>query len=138
MLRKGINLNLRRHILPTLYEYLLIIIPVAIYVSLEAMHHGFLYFFKSPEWSIGSIFLSFQAIALYIRNLSKTSKKLNLDFIGIVLIILIIITILASLNAYSSLQSEKDTFTKVLIRIVLLIISTISFFMLVLSSKINE
>src|SRR5215510_6978040 len=42
------------------YEYLLITLPVALYVVLEAIHKGDATFcLWSPEWAIATIFLAF-------------------------------------------------------------------------------
>jgi hypothetical protein len=56
----------RSALLMALYEYLLIIAPVGIYVFLEGLHRDDpAFYWVSPEWAIATIFLSFQAISLY-------------------------------------------------------------------------
>ena len=128
------KINLKNVILPTIYEYLLILLPVSIYVGIEAMHTGPRFFYTSPEWSIASIFLNFQAIALYYRRLNNSNRKINADFLLILILGVVAITILSSLNAYASL-TEIDTNGKIALRICLLAVSSLFFFVMVLASK---
>ncbi|WP_299336334.1 hypothetical protein [uncultured Psychroserpens sp.] len=138
-MEEHLNKTSRRDILPVIYEYLLIILPVSIYISLEAMHkHDWTYFFKSPEWGIAIIFLSFQGVALYLKSLSSTNKKINHNFIGLLFLIVVVVTIAAILNSFISLDYKENNFMKISIRITLLFISSASFFILVLSGKKNE
>jgi hypothetical protein len=129
------TLDFKKVILPTIFEYLVIFLPVAFYVGLESQHKGAYYFIKSPEWAIVSIFLGFQSVFLYFRYLGTSGKKPNFDFLGILILALVTITIVATLNAYASLDEIYNTMGKVILRLALLTISSISFFLLVFASK---
>lgn len=129
------KVDFTKAVLPTIYEFLLILLPVAIYVTLESMHKQPGYFFRSPEWAIASIFLSFQGTALYIRHLETPHKRINFDFLGLLLLGVITITVTATLNAYASLDLIENTNGKVALRIALLLLSSLVFFILVLASK---
>jgi hypothetical protein len=129
------KIGFKKVILPTIYEYLLILLPVAIYVGIESMHRGFFHFIRSPEWAIASIFLSFQGTALYFRHLNFSDRKPNFDFLGVLLLGVIAITITSTLNAYASLDDLHNTDGKVVLRLGLLLLSSVAFFILVFASK---
>lgn len=130
--------NFREVILPTIYEYVLIVIPIAIYVTLEAAHKDVKHFIKSPEWAIASIFLCFQAIALYYKHMAGSPRRINIEFLGFLLLFIVVITVASAINAYVSLEEIENTKGKVLLRLVLLTISSTCFFVLVLASKIKK
>lgn len=132
------KLNFKKVILPAIFEYLVIFLPVAFYVGLESMHKGSWYFYKSPEWSIVSIFLGFQAFFIYFRHLNISDRKPDFNFLGILILGLVVITFASALNAYVSLDEQHNTNGKIILRLFLLLISSIGFFLLVFASKIEN
>lgn len=132
------DLNFKKVILPAIYEYLLIVLPVFIYVAMEATHNGFIYLLTSPEWAIASIFLCFQASALYIKGLLRIGQKINGVFIGILFLFSMIIIIFATLNAYLSLDHTNNTPLIIILRLILFTISSVYFFILVCSVKFGN
>ena len=113
-------------IIKTVYEYLLIVVPVGVYVALEAIHKDKLsWFFLSPEWAIASIFLAFQTCALYIKYLDRTHKKLNNNLIYLLLIFAFILSITATINAFISL--EDNNWKTILFRTIHFILTSVLF-----------
>ena len=105
---------------------------------MEAMHNGYLYILKSPEWAIASIFLCFQAASSYLKGLIQTGRVINGVFLGVLFLVVMLIIIASTLNAYISLIHLDNTVLKIAIRMLLFLTSSISFFFLVCSSKINN
>ncbi len=133
-----VRLHLKRDLIPAIFEFLLIILPIFIYVTIEAMHkQNWWYLLTSPEWAIASIFLSFQAAAIFLKGQTNTGLRINGDFLGLLFLAVITISIMATLNAYSSLHNASENYTGVIIRLAFLIVSVISFFIFVLSSKVG-
>ena len=123
--------------LTTLYEFILTVLPVGIYVSLEALHkHDIYWLFFSPEWAIASIFLAFQTYALCFKRYSEAKFRLNTDFNLLLFVLAIIITICASINAYISLEYEY--WSKIGFRIALFFLTIILFFFLVMSAILKS
>jgi hypothetical protein len=112
------------------YEYLLIMLPISIYVLLEANHkYSISYFFTSPEWAVGTIFLVFTSTFTYYKDVIKDKDKLvNEHLLNLYPLIGIITTVLATLNAHWSMSGETNWL--IFGRILLLIFSTIFFFLL--------
>jgi len=138
---KNINaegLDFKNVILPALYEYALVILPVFIYVSLEALHKGMEHLVTSPEWAIASIFLCFQSASLYLKGLLHTGKKINGVFIGLLYMIVLLIIVSAVLNANMAMEESGNSVLSIGIRLFLITVSTIIFFILVCSSKISN
>lgn len=80
----------RRTLMRLVIEYLLITLPIVIYVSLEAVHRqdaGPL--LHSPEWSIATIFLTFQTLRLFIEGMHKSRSELMAVLLLIVFVVLI-------------------------------------------------
>lgn len=112
------------------YEFLLIIVPVGVYVCIEAVHKNDIwYFFMSPEWSIASIFLAFQGVALYVKYLNKSNKKLNFPVIGFMVLISVIATIIATINISVSLNFNGSD--AIIVRTIQFILTSILFVSLV-------
>ena len=115
------------------YEYLLIISPVGIYVFLESKHaHEYEILWSSPEWAVATIFLLFQAVALYRREMNKAGRRLSETVMGFFLLIAVLVTIVASINAFDSLT--LNTPGAVALRIGLLVVTSVAFILLVSSS----
>jgi len=116
------------------YEYLLVAAPVSLYVVLEAISSGEpkrLAF--SPEWSIATIFLAYQGIALYRQDLMKTGRELSESTVNILSFLSLIVIILSSINAYMSLS--KETIASIVVRIALFCGASISFILFVAGAK---
>ena len=129
----------RRDLIPVVFEYLLLVIPIAIYVMLEALHkHDWHYFFKSPEWGIATIFLSFQGVWLYFKSLIGKNRKINHNFLGLLFLLVVIITVAAILNSFISLDPVYNNRRNIIIRLILLIAASVSFLILTLSGRQNE
>lgn len=132
---KTFSKEFKAGILLAFYEYLLIITPVLIYISLEAIHkRNWDLFYQSPEWSIATIFLSFIALNRYKNTLIGLSVNVSDSILGIFEISGLIVVICATLNAYISI--ENDTGFTMIFRIILFIISSLKFFILIAGTKI--
>jgi hypothetical protein len=133
--QEKISAHGKRAVVFAFYEYLLVTLPVAAYVALEAFHKkdpGF--FWCSPEWAIATIFLSFQGISLYRENLKKTGRQMSDAIFGIFALGSLVITIIASINAYGSL--DENSTSSILFRLVLFIVTSLLFLLLVSSAKL--
>jgi hypothetical protein len=93
----------RRVALKLLIEYILVTLPILVYVLLEAFaQDNPLFFFTSPEWSIATIFLTLQMIRICLEGLRDvTGRLLN----HLLLIALVTITLCGGVNIYVSLQA---------------------------------
>jgi hypothetical protein len=131
MNRKPTNLlNIRKMILPLTYEYMFVVLPVLIFVCMEAISKGGMYILKSPEWAIASIFLCFQGASLYMRGLMKAGKPINGRWIAILYMLILVITIAAVLNAFLSIAPYYNTRNKIIFRLVVFLFSSIIFLIL--------
>jgi len=126
-------------ILNAVYEYLLITIPVALYVSLEATHaHDAAFLWRTPEWSMATVFLLFQGIALYNRSLSRSGAKVSGASIGLLSLLSLLIGALTLINAYTSLKEEDNTIGAISFRLGLLLITSCGFVALVSAAKLYQ
>jgi hypothetical protein len=129
------NRNILRAIFFACYEYLLVAAPIFLYVILEAISSGEpkrLAF--SPEWSIATIFLSYQGIALYRLDLTKTGRELSEVTVNILAFLSLIVIISSSINVYMSLSHES--IAAIVVRIVLFCGASISFLIFVAGAKL--
>ena len=124
-------------ILKTLYEYALIVTPILIYVWIEATHKSYIFLISSPEWAIATIFLNFQAISLYRSTMRAAGRRPTSGFLNGVNLLLIVIVIVASINAYNGIHYESKM-SNILLRIVLLLVSSFNFFALVASAELTK
>lgn len=127
-------------LLHALYEYLLIITPVGIYVGLEALHKGsFCYFFISPEWSIATIFLSAVGILSFHNEIESAGRRVKPSYLGILIISNVLIIVISVLNAHWSMQHLSDEKIQknpsTLLRQILFILTTLLFFIAVAGAK---
>lgn len=129
------NRKIKLAIIHSLYEYFLIVLPVLIFVAIESTHKGWEYLYKSPEWSIATIFLSLQSIALFRTDLRKSGRQISELIFNVFRLITIVVVVLASINIYSSLDDEHNTLLNILIRWLFFLITSISFFFLVTAGK---
>lgn len=126
--------HIRNAFIPALYEYLLIILPVLIYVSIEAIHKEEMSFvLTSPEWSIATIFLLFQGNSLYRSFLKKSGRKINEHFFGLVALLSFTMALLTLVNSFLALH--ENTRLSIVIRIALFCFTSASFLLAVTSAK---
>jgi hypothetical protein len=129
--------NFRDGFFVALYEYLIITMPVGIYVSLEALHkNNWGFFFNSPEWSIATIFLSFISVSRYRKAIEKGGFKLSDPVFGIIGIIGLSIVVCSTLNAYVSIKEESSS--AVIFRGILFVVASSKFFILLIGTKLLQ
>lgn len=117
------------------YEYLIIIVPIGIYVFFEAHHRGELYYFyKSPEWDIATIFLAFIGINKYSSEIIPIRKKFSKPIFGIFQITVLLIIISAIYNTKISIEAE--TSAAIFFRITLFSITSIIFFIFIIGKNL--
>lgn len=132
---KSLTPEFKKSILFSFFEYLVVLVPIAIYVFLEAVHkHDLYFFFQSPEWAIGIIFLSFISINKYVQTCYKSYKSALQESLNIYSIFNIIIIVFATLNAVWSI--EKDTNILQTCRLILFIFASLIFFIFMTNSKL--
>lgn len=130
-----ISPEFKKALLFSFFEYFIILLPIAIYVFLEAIHKNNLAFFlQSAEWSIGIIFLSFISINKYIQSSYKNAKSAMNESMNIYSLINIIVIVLATLNAVWSIES--DTITLQICRLILFLFASLIFFIFMINSKL--
>ena len=119
-----------------LYEFVLLTLPVALYVALESfVKEDWSYFISSPEWAIATIFLAVQAVTLYFKNLSRIGRTNGRAFGGLVLLTLLIVVV-SSINALESLRAHGVGSSAALwVRLALFLLSVVMFFALVGSGR---
>jgi len=124
-----------RAFLAACYDYFLIITPVALYVALEAIRAEELArFFLSPEWSIATIFVSFQGRVIYRTELERTGRPLSGLWLNFVDLASLVVIIAASINTYMALT--RDSRDVVFLRISLFILTSASFLIFVGGAKL--
>ena len=127
--------NFRRGFWTALYEYILVTLPVAIYVMLEALHRKeWIVLLTTPEWSIATIFLSFISLNRYRSALEKSGRKIFEPIFGLISILTLILIVGATLNAYLSMEEESGG--AIFLRITLFLIASLKFIILVTGSKL--
>lgn len=121
-----------------LVEYLVLVLPVAIYVGLESYHkHEFAYFYESPEWAIATVFLQFQGAYLFIKHSTKRrAGKLSEWRVTLLSLVALMIVVASAMNALDSMHEESKE--KVAFRAALFFFTTIQFLVLVAASKYNN
>jgi hypothetical protein len=127
--------NKARYLVDMSYEFLLVVSPVIIYVLLEAVHKdNYNYIFISPEWGIATIFLSFQGVALYLKALFKSNRTINHNFIGLLILIMVFLTIGSIINTYAAFSHKNVDYTIVKFKFLLFFIAFFKFSFLTLSA----
>lgn len=125
----------QKAILEALSEYLLITLPVAFYVVLEAIHKDFIWYcLLSPEWAIATVFLCFQGPYLYTKNIRKAGRKLADVAVRLAAMTTLAMVVIAAINAYASLDHPGDPLL-LAIRLGLFVGASLTFFTLVAGSK---
>lgn len=124
-------------ILTACYEYLLITIPVGLYIGLEAIHeHHWILLVHSPEWAVATIFLLFQGVSLYIRHLSSAGARISPVSIGLLALISLTIIAFTVINAYTSLDPQQNTKPAIIFRLGLFVITSLGFLLMVAGAKL--
>ena len=91
-----------------LVEYLILVLPVAFYVALESYHmQDFDHFYKSPEWSIATVFLQFQGTYLFIKHLRSRAERLSESRLVLLGLLSLTIVVASAMNALDSMQAES-------------------------------
>lgn len=116
-------------LLKSLYEYVIITLPIGLYVTIEAIHKKSLkYLITSPEWGIAIIFLIYIGITDYISSARKSKEIVNEISIKILNLIRLIGIIASLMLTHYSVNS--DTITLKFIRIIVLIFCSFGFIFL--------
>lgn len=119
-----------------LVEYLILVLPVAFFVALESYHEqDYDHFYKSPEWSIATIFLQFQGTYLFIKHLKLRPVKLSEWRLALLALLSLTVVVASAMNALDSMFAES--MGKISFRMVLFLLTTLQFHCLVASSKYN-
>jgi hypothetical protein len=133
-MRRLISPQASRCVTSALFEYLMIVLPVGIYVVMEAFHHDhWELVIESPEWAIATIFLSFHGAVLYVQSLKKSGRKLSEGVLLLAAMAVLVVIIAAIVNAYDDLDSV--TRRSVLFRTVLFAIASVAFLAMVSGAK---
>jgi hypothetical protein len=130
-----ISRNAIRCLQAALFEYLMIVVPVAMYVAMEAFHHqhwGLM--LESPEWAIATIFLSFHGAVLYVEHLKKSGRELSETTLLLLSMAVVVVIAAAVVNAYDDL--ETVTRHSLLFRVVLFSLASIAFLLMVGGAKL--
>lgn len=126
-------------ILTAFYEYLLITIPVGLYIGIEATHqHDWSLLVKSPEWSVATIFLLFQGLSLYVRHLAAPGARVSGVKIGVMALVSLLLTAFTVINAYTSLEDENNTRSAIIFRLGLFVITSTGFMLMVSGAKLYD
>lgn len=117
------------------YEYLIISLPVGIYVILECLHQNdWTRFVTSPEWSIVTIFLAFISLSRYVSTIKKAGTTVFEPIIGIMSVVILLVIICAILNAKASI--DKESYQAIYFRIFLFSITTVFFFIFMTGTQL--
>ena len=124
-------------LLTAFYEYLLITVPVGLYIGLEATHnHHWGLLVHSPEWSMATIFLLFQGLSLYLRHLTGAGGKVSAVSVGLMALTSLLITAFTLVNAYTSLEADKNTRGAIVFRLGLFLLTSVGFMVMVAGAKL--
>jgi hypothetical protein len=97
--------KIQRTILRLAVEYFLLVLPILIYVSLEALHHeDAAYLLKSPEWSVATIFIVIQTIRIHVESIAS---DWNRSFTILLVIFLGVVTLAAGINIFIGLEQAN-------------------------------
>lgn len=119
-----------RAIFEALYEYVLITLPVGIYIALEAAHEQDPHLlYTTPKWAIATIFLVFQGGALHRYHIAAAGRVFSRAVIGLFSLAGLVVIITAAVNAYSDLDGW--TVLSVTVRLALLLITSLTFILIV-------
>lgn len=110
-----------------LAEYLLIVLPVLLFITLEAAHsNSWSKMWKSPEWAIATLFLVLRLGFLHYMLLHRTGRRLNEPVLLIYVLGGLCISAAAVVNAWHSFGN--DSYGAIALRLVLLMATSLAFF----------
>jgi hypothetical protein len=96
-----------RAMLKLIVEYLLLVLPILIYVVLEAVKaEEPIHVFTSPEWSIGTIFLTLQTQRMFTQEMGSSGMAKGLQ--QLLSVVVVLVTIAAAVNVYAALPGHGD------------------------------
>lgn len=136
MTKNRFTSEFKKALIYSFFEYAVILAPIALYVFLEANNykHDWHFFFTSPEWSIGTIFLSTISVHTYLqKSWQKQSRNVD-DVLKIYSLGSLIVIVLATLNAEWSLNFETQKL--IYCRWLLFLISSTIFIIFMTNSKL--
>jgi hypothetical protein len=118
------------------YEYLLVVVPVGLYVFVHGLHEKSLAIAcaNSPEWNIATVFLLMHGQFLYHVYLESTGRKLSRAAMGIIALLSILGVVLAASNIHLALQEPSRRI--VICMWWLFAIASVVFVMLVVSGRL--
>lgn len=131
----------RKGFASALYEYLLVTMPIGLYVFLEADTQGkWAVLYRSPEWSIATIFLAWISMLRYNAVIYSAEKRPAHSVVGTMNLVNLVIILFAVLNTRKALQAHialtdlqstahPDDYLKA--RLILFGFATILFFILI-------
>lgn len=118
-----------------LFEYLMIVLPVGMYVGMEAYHHHhWMLMLESPEWAIATIFLSFHGAVLYVKHLKSSGRELSETTLLLIGLAVVVVIFAAVINAYADL--EAVTRDSLRFRIGLFTLASLAFLLMVGGAKL--
>lgn len=118
-----------------LFEYLMIVLPVAIYIVMEAFHHHhWKLVLESPEWAIATIFLAFHGAVLYVQNLKKSGLELSETTLLLLAMAVLVVIVAAIVNAYDDLDAV--TRMSLVFRVALFGFASVAFLLMVGGAKL--
>ena len=119
------------------YEYLLITIPVGLYIGLEAKHeHNWALLVHSPEWAVATIFLLFQGVYLYVRHMTGAGAKISPVSMGLLALVGLTLIAFTVINAYTSLDPVENTTGAIIFRLGLFITTSGGFIVMVAGANL--
>lgn len=117
--------RVHRTVLKLTVEYLLLTLPILLYIGLESMRLAEpKHFLTSPEWSIATIFIVLQTYRIYSEEMQSTVGRAA----GQCLVIAcVLVTSVASVNIYLAADTQEASWQGVLVTWVLLCVSSLLF-----------
>lgn len=122
---------LRKAAIYTAYEFMLVVLPVALYAALAAVAepkvgaqppHGL---GSSPEWNIATIFLVAQAQSLYRLHVESSGRRISHPALGLIALISLTIIVCAVANVQIALHAQ--TGRTILVMWILFAVATFAF-----------
>lgn len=119
------SMIMRRALLKLAGEYIIITLPILIYVCIEAVHDdnaAFLY--RSPEWSIATVFLILQTIRMYSEEMHGSFGR---SFSFLLMLLLTAVNLAAGVNIYISLGNGQQAMVTIAVKWLLFIVVSLLF-----------
>lgn len=114
-----------------LVEFMIIVLPVAFYISAEAfVKSDSSWLFRSPEWSIASIFLCFQGLKFYKELGPSRAIETLMSLLFLIFVVFTLYIVIAELNGLDKKWAQPQAINCVL-KFLLFAIATFAFATLV-------